>query len=190
MATSSITINMDTFYHDLMQLCSIDDTFYYKDVRLQSMTYRIFNYRLCTYAAFQSRAEALSCRGTMFNITNPKDIKLVSLPFEKFFNYEEGFGRKQFHERGRLGDKMEKMDGSLISTFLHGTNSKEQVLRLKSKQSLTSKQVSEAMQLLVGMSVDNLFSHKLLIIKTVCRIPSGRNYEFFSGKVFSFVGTY
>ncbi|CAF4435792.1 unnamed protein product, partial [Adineta steineri] len=69
---------------------------------------------------------------------------------EKFFYYTEGFGRQQFHERGRFGDKMEKMDGTLISTFLHRTASNEQVLRFKSKQSLTSKQVTESMQLLVG----------------------------------------
>ncbi|CAF0935130.1 unnamed protein product [Rotaria sordida] len=138
---------MDTLYDDLMSLCSLDDTFYYKDIRLYSVKYRIFNYRLCSYATFQSRTAALNCRGTMFNMTNPKNVQLVSLPLEKFFNYEEGFGQKQYHERGRLGDKMEKMDGTLISTFLHGTASKE--LRLKSKQSLTSKQVVEAMQLLV-----------------------------------------
>lgn len=148
MATTSMTVNMDTLYDDLMCLCSVDDTFYYKDIRLHSINYRIFNYRLCSYATFQSRISALNCRGTMFNITNSKNVQLVSLPPEKFFNYEEGFGRKQFHERGRFGDKMEKMDGTLLSTFLH---SKEQVLRLKSKQSLTSKQVMEAMPLLVGM---------------------------------------
>ncbi len=142
---------MDTLYHDLMCLCSMDDTFYYKDIRLQSINYRIFNYRLCSYATFQSRTAALNCRGTMFNISNSKNIQLVSLPPEKFFNYEEGFGQKQFHECGRFGDKMEKMDGTLISTFLHRTHSKEQVLRLKSKQSLTSKQAMESMQLLVGM---------------------------------------
>ncbi len=145
-----MTINMNTFYQDLMCLCSMDDTFYYKDIRFHSINYRIFNYRLCSYAQFQSRPAALNCRGTMFNIMNPKNVQLVSLPPEKFFNYEEGFGRKQFHERGRFGDKMEKMDGTLISTFLHKTASKEQELRLKSKQSLTSKQVLEAMQLLVG----------------------------------------
>jgi T4 RnlA family RNA ligase len=149
MATSSMTINMDTLYDDLMSLCSQDETFYYKDIRLHSINYRIFNYRLCSYATFQSRISALNCRGTMFNITNSKNVQLVSLPPEKFFNYEEGFGRRQFHERGRFGDKMEKMDGTLISTFLHGTASKE--VRLKSKQSLTSKQVMEAIQLLVGM---------------------------------------
>ncbi|CAM2716862.1 unnamed protein product [Rotaria socialis] len=146
-SSSSMEINMDTLYDDLMNLCSQDDTFYYKDVRLYSIKYRIFNYRLCSYATFQLRTAALNCRGTMFNISNPKNIQLVCLPQRKFFNYEEGFGQKQFHERGRFGDRMEKMDGTLISTFLHGRASKE--VRLKSKQSLTSKQVIEAMQLLV-----------------------------------------
>lgn len=149
MATISMDVNMETLYNELMSLCSQDDTFYYKDIRLYSIAYRVFNYRLCSYATFQSRSVALNCRGTMFNITNPKKIQLVCLPFEKFFNYDEGFGRKKYHERGRLGDKMVKMDGSLMSTFLHGTTTKE--LRLKSKQSLTSKQVTEAMRLLVGM---------------------------------------
>lgn len=152
MTTPSMTTNIGTLYDDLISLCSQDDTFYYKDVRLYSVKYRIFNYRLCSYATFQSRKASLNCRGTMFNITNPKDVQLVSLPLEKFFNYEEGFGRKQFHERGQFGDKMDKMDGTLISTFLHGIASKE--VRLKSKLSLTSKQVTEAMQLLVGMYVD------------------------------------
>ena len=151
MATVSTTLDMESLYHDLMSLCSMDDTFYYKDIRLNSIHYRVFNYRLCSYAAFQSRAAALNARGTMFNILNSKNIRLVSLPPEKFFNYYEGFGRKQFHQRGRFGDKMEKMDGTLISTFLHRTGSNEEVVRLKSKQSLTSKQAVEAMQLLVGM---------------------------------------
>ncbi|CAF1040003.1 unnamed protein product [Rotaria magnacalcarata] len=148
MATSSMAMNMNTLYDDLMTLCSQDDTFYYKDIRLYSIKYRIFNYRICSYATFQSRKAAFNCRGTMFNITNAKNVQLVSLPQEKFFNYHEGFGRKEYHERGRLGDKMEKMDGTLISTFLHGIASKE--VRLKSKQSLTSKQVTEATQLLIG----------------------------------------
>ncbi|CAF1077774.1 unnamed protein product [Adineta ricciae] len=143
-------LNMQTLYDDLMKLCSVDDTFYYKDVRLQSVSYRIFNYRLCTYAAFQSRPAALNCRGTMFNITNPKRIQLVSLPLEKFFNYNEGFGRQQFHQRGRFGDKMEKMDGTLISTFLHRTTANQISVRLKSKQSLISKQATEAAELLTG----------------------------------------
>ncbi|CAF3484705.1 unnamed protein product [Rotaria sp. Silwood1] len=149
MTTTSMTINIDTLYDDLMSLCSQDDAFYYKDIRLHAINYRIFNHRLCSYGRFKTRTAALNSCGTMFNITNSNNVKLVSLPPERIFDYEEGFGQKQYHERGRLGDKMEKMDGALMSTFLHGRTSKEQVLRLKSKQSLTSNQVLEAMQLLV-----------------------------------------
>ncbi|CAF4203722.1 unnamed protein product [Rotaria sp. Silwood2] len=149
MATTLMKISIHTLYDDLMSLCSQDDTFYYKDIRLHAINYRVFNYRLCSYGRFKTCTAALNGCGTMFNITNPKNVQLVSLPPEKVFDYEEGFGQKQYHERGRLGDKMEKMDGTLISTFLHGRTSKEQVLRIKSKQSLTSNQVLEATQLLV-----------------------------------------
>jgi len=124
MATASMTINMGTLYHDLMSLCSQDDAFYYEDIRLHAINYRIFNYRLCSYGRFKTHIAALNCCGTMFNITNPKNLQVVSLSPEKIFDYEEGFGQKQFHEHGRFGDKMEKMDGSLISTFLHCRASK------------------------------------------------------------------
>lgn len=143
---------METLYDDLMALCAMDETFYYKDLRYQSVAYRIFNYRLCSYATFQCQPVALNCRGTMFNVTNPKNVQLVSLPMEKFFNYNEGFGRPQFHQNGRFGDKMEKMDGSLMSTFIHRTSSKQETVRLKSKQSVTSKQTIDAAELLTGTS--------------------------------------
>ena len=152
MGTSLMTRNMVTLYDDLMNLCHQDDVFYFKDIRLHAIDYRIFNCRLCSYGRFMTGTAALNCCGTMFNITNLKNIQLVSLPLEKIFDYEEGFGQMQFHERGRLGDKMEKMDGSLMSTFLHRRTAKDQVLRLKSKQSLTSNQVLEAMRLLIGIS--------------------------------------
>ena len=141
---------MQTLYNDLTSLCYDNDSFYYKDIRLDSINYRIFNYRLCSYVEFQSCPAALNCRGIMFNITNSNDIQLVCLPPEKFFNYNEGFGQSKQHEKRRFGDKMEKMDGSLISTFLHRTDSNVETLRLKSKLSLTSQQVQEAMQLLKG----------------------------------------
>ena len=147
----AMATNMQTLYNDLMALCYDNDSFYYKDICLQSINYRIFNYRLCSYVEFQSYLAALNCRGTMFNITDPTDIQLVCLPPEKFFNYNEGFGQSREHEKGKFGDKMEKMDGSLISTFLHRTHSNVETLQLKSKLSLTSQQAQEAMQLLEGM---------------------------------------
>lgn len=113
-----------------MKLCDQDDTFYYKHIRLHAVGYRIFNCHLCSYGRFQTCAAALNYCGTMFNTTDPSHVQPVSLPLEKFFDYEEGFGGKQLHERGgQLGDKMEKMDGSLVSTFLHGRSSKDQILQ-------------------------------------------------------------
>ncbi|CAF1028194.1 unnamed protein product [Rotaria sp. Silwood1] len=108
----------------------------------------------------------------MFNITNPKNVQLASLPQEKLFDYEEDFGQKQYHKCGRLGDKMEEMDGTLISTFLHGRTSKDQVLRIKSKQSLTSNQVLEAAQLLIDLKVtylplDKPWAANILTLDTV-----------------------
>ncbi len=141
---------MPQLYTDLVSLCSSDASFYSKDVILDSTTYRIFNYRLGSYQSFHSYPSALNCRGTMFNINDSEHIQLVSLPPEKFFNYEEGQGYRH-HELGQLEDQMDKMDGSLISTFLHFNKNHEQVLRLKSKASVRSSQTVEAMQLLTGI---------------------------------------
>ena len=134
-----------------MSLCFQNDTFYYTDNPLHAINCRIFNCPLCSYGRFQTSAAALNCCGTMFNITDPKNLQLASLKPERFVDYEESFGQKQYHERGQLGAKTEKMDGTLIPTFVHGRAAKQQALRFKSKQSLTSNQVLEAMQLLASM---------------------------------------
>ncbi|CAF1036371.1 unnamed protein product [Rotaria sordida] len=138
---------MPQLYHNLTSLCSTDNSFYYKDALLDSTKYRIFNYRLCSYTNFHSLPSALNCRGTMFNINDPDNVQLVSLPPEKFFNYEEGNGCQQ-HELGQLGDQMTKMDGSLISTFLHFDKKNRPIVRLKSKTSFISSHSCEAMELL------------------------------------------
>lgn len=140
---------MDKIYDDLISLCSQCNAFYHKDVVLNSVKYRIFNYRLGSYEQFHKYSSALNCRGIMFNTTDSNKIQLVSLPPEKFFNYEEGDGAK-VHQLGRFYLQMEKLDGSLISTYLHPINSNEQVLRLKSKASVTSEQATQAMKHLQG----------------------------------------
>ncbi|CAF2846112.1 unnamed protein product [Rotaria sp. Silwood2] len=149
---------MPYLYDSLLSICSSNDGFYYKDVVLDSTTYRIFNYRLCSYTTFHSLPYALNCRGTMFNINDPNNLQLVSLPPEKFFNYEEGIGFDQ-HKQGQLGDQMDKLDGSLISTFIHFDDKNQAIVRLKSKTSLTSSQACEAMELFKGKfksEVENL----------------------------------
>lgn len=129
----------DKTYNDLIQLVKEDEFFHFKDFTLKDNVYRIFNYRLASWTSF-SKPGALNCRGIMFDITNENEIKLVSLPPEKFFNYEEGGVN---HTLGKLGDKMDKMDGSLISTYLH-----ENELFLKSKASLFSSQAVDSMRIL------------------------------------------
>ena len=136
-------------YENLVLLCQSNDGFFFKDIVLDSNTYRIFNYRLASYGDFHSQPSALNCRGTMFNITNQHLVQLVSLPPEKFFNYEEGSDFNH-HRSGQLGDMMDKMDGSLISTFLHTNDNGEQQIRLKSKASVQSDQAIEATALFTG----------------------------------------
>lgn len=140
---------MPKLYEDLLSICASSESFCYKDCQLDAIKYRIFNYRLCSYTQFHSLPNALNCRGTMFNITDPNHVQLVSLPPEKFFNYDEGNGFEQ-HKSGTLGDRMDKMDGSLISTFIHYDGQNQTTVRLKSKTSLTSAQACEATSLLKG----------------------------------------
>ncbi len=127
-------------YENLIELVKKDEAFFFKDFNLDNYIYRIFNYRLANWTSFHENPSAKDCRGIMFDITHPDDIKLASLPPEKFFNYEEGNVQ---HSQYKIGDKMEKMDGSLISTYLHDGQ-----LYLKSKMSLFSDQANAANALL------------------------------------------
>ena len=126
-------------YQELMDLVKRNEAFFFKDFTLNNQIYRIFNYRLASWTDFQEPS-ALNCRGVMYNVTNAEDPKLVSLAPEKFFNYEEG---GVDHAKYRFGDKMVKMDGSLISTYIH-----ENEIYLKTKGSLFSEQALAAMKLL------------------------------------------
>lgn len=127
-----------------MLISSNNSAFYFKDLLLDDVRYRVFNYRLCSYELFHENPFALNCRGTMFDVSAEDAPLLVSLPPEKFFNYEEGNGKIK-HQSGQLHLQMEKLDGSLISTYLHRST-----LRLKSKTSLSSSQATQAMELLQG----------------------------------------
>jgi T4 RnlA family RNA ligase len=126
-------------YQELIDLAKKNEAFFYKDFQLNNQIYRLFNYRLASWTDFQEPS-ALNCRGIMYNVTNEENPLLVSLAPEKFFNYEEG---GIDHTQYRFGDKMVKMDGSLISTYLH-----EDELYLKTKGSLFSEQALAAMKLL------------------------------------------
>jgi T4 RnlA family RNA ligase len=122
-------------YFELMALVESDEAFFFKDFPYEDRVYCIFNYRLASWTSFQ-KPGAMNCRGIMYDVTTDEP-KLVSLPMEKFFNFEEG---NVDHYQCRMRTKMVKMDGSLISTYLH--NGK---LMLKSKGALFSEQAIAAM---------------------------------------------
>lgn len=126
-------------FKDLMDLVERDESFFFKDFNLEDKVYRIFNYNLASWTSFQQPG-AMDCRGAMFEVSDVNNVVLASLPPQKFFNYEEG---GVDHTSCKLGDKMIKMDGSLISTYMH----KGQMF-LKSKGSLFSSQANDAMSLL------------------------------------------
>jgi T4 RnlA family RNA ligase len=134
-------------YADLMSLVERDEAFFFKDYTFEDKVYRIFNYRLASWTSFQS-PNALNARGVMFDVTDSQNVSLASLPPAKFFNYEEG---NVDHSVGVLGDKMIKMDGSLISSYLHNGQ-----LYLKSKGALFSEQAVAAMKLLNSEGYVNL----------------------------------
>ena len=127
----------DTIYKDLMNLVEKNEAFFHKDFNLEGETYRIFNYRLASWTLFLE-PNALNARGITFKVTNESNPELVSLPPAKFFNYEEG---NVDHSKGKLVDKMVKMDGSLISTYNHNGT-----CLLKTKGSLFSEQAYAAMK--------------------------------------------
>ena len=130
-------------YNQLMNLCentAYKDAFYFQDSQLDNITYRIFNYRLVGWDTFQHEEVAcVACeaRGIMFNITDIDDIKLACRPLKKFFNYAEGSVN---HAANTLMDIHEKLDGSLISSYIHNG-----ALKLKSKGSIKSVQACDAM---------------------------------------------
>ena len=105
-------------YHQLMALCESSESFHFKDFVVDNQTYRIFNYRLASWSEFQ-KPGAMNCRGTMYCVTDPNTPVLMSAPMEKFFNYEEG---TVDHTLSKMHTKMVKMDGSLISSYMHLTD--------------------------------------------------------------------
>ncbi len=127
-----------TLFNQLNALVASDESFYSKDLEKDGAKYRVFSYRLASWSSFQ-KDSALECRGILFNIDHPAYPKLASLPPAKFFNVEEGNG-EEFHIGTTVRTKMDKLDGSLISTYKTPTG-----FDLKSKTSLFSEQAVAAM---------------------------------------------
>lgn len=130
----------NNLYTNLMHLVATNDAFFFKDFVLENIAYRIFNYRLSSYSDF-CLPSALECRGVMFEVVDDVAIRLASMPMEKFFNIGENpFTMDLDFSDNNVVGIMAKMDGSLISTYLHNGN-----LRLKTKGSLFSDQAVAAM---------------------------------------------
>lgn len=126
-----------TLYQNLMNLCESTDSFYFIDHTVNDNHYRVFTYRLASFMDFQ-KPSALECRGHTFLITKYGPT-LVSLPMNKFFNYDEHIGwGKSIDLSGKLMIQ-DKLDGSLISTVSNMNG-----ILLKSKTSFTSEQATDA----------------------------------------------
>ena len=130
---------MKNLFEDLMNLCTITESFYFVDHEFVGRKYRVFTYRLASFTDFQHK-NALECRGHTFEYING-NWRLVSLPMNKFFNYDEHIGWGQEIDLSGNIMIMDKLDGSLISTVYNG---KYIVPRWKSKTSFTSKQAQDA----------------------------------------------
>jgi T4 RnlA family RNA ligase len=130
-------------YDLLIQLTETDSEFFYAEQILDNKVYHIFNYRLASYESFMNPKVAdsyiaLSARGIMFDVTDKENIKIVSRPMNKFFNIEQG---EVDRSNMKLVGYMDKLDGSLISTYLHNGE-----LKLKTKGSIKSEQAIAAME--------------------------------------------
>ena len=130
-------------YSELMHLVSTDESkaFFFADQKKDERTYRIFNYRLASYTDF-CKPSALECRGITFDITDPDNVQLVCRPMPKFFNVDENPFSMNL-DFSNVKQIMLKMDGSLISSFMHKNG-----VALKTKGSLHSTQAVEAYALM------------------------------------------
>lgn len=137
--------NQKTHYETLIKLCNEDPEFFFSEQTDNGKVYHIFNYRLASYDSFLHNKNpeftpeiVLSARGIMFDVTDLNNPKIVSRPMNKFFNIEQG--DVDFEKEGyKLVGYMDKLDGSLISTYLDGYT-----IKFKSKGSINSDQSKAA----------------------------------------------
>jgi T4 RnlA family RNA ligase len=109
--------------------------------------YRIFNYNVASYEDFLMPF-AREGRGTTFEVTkNNEFIRLVSLPPHKFFNDSENPFTQNL-DYSNIDLIMDKLDGSLMSTYVHINEAMQMDVYLKSKGSLHSDYAKVANKLL------------------------------------------
>lgn len=126
-------------YNELLELVWSNEAFFFKDQVLDDITYRVFAYRLASYSDFLLPS-ALECRGIMFEVKDGNPIRLAAMPMEKFFNISENPMTMDL-DFNNIKQVMLKMDGSLMSTYIHKGE-----LRIKSKTSLSSDHAINAMR--------------------------------------------
>lgn len=138
-------IDEKQLFDDLVALCEHPDYgFYMVDREYQGIKYRIFSYRLIGSYTMWLLPNALNCRGTMFAFVNG-EWKLVCLPMEKFFRIHENPLTMNIDIKDPNWEVYEKVDGSLISSFINpATNDVD----FKSKTSLNSDHVIVARRLI------------------------------------------
>lgn len=148
-------LSVNDHYENLMNLCNAEgSSFYYVDQNKDNDVYRIFSYRIASYTEF-CQPGARECRGHMYRI-HENGANLVALPPAKFFNADENpFTMNLDYSDCEL--IMDKLDGSLITTFLHNNQ-----IAVKSKTSLHSEQANAAYQLLNSNGFEAL--HKFCTI--------------------------
>jgi len=135
-------------HHELYQKLNVlvknnSAVFSYTDTNIDGSIYRIFSYSSADYKSFLADG-AIECRGITFFIDEQENfLSLISLPMEKFFNYNENPFTQNIGEE-TVSIATYKEDGSLISTYLH--NGK---VHLKSKGSFFSEQAIAANELLL-----------------------------------------
>lgn len=140
-------------YDQFVAICKNSETFFSADQKMGDSHFRMFSYRLCSYSDWLVHPMARWMRGIMFEVTPEGEfIRVASRPFRKFFNYKENpLVENLLVQEGVEYRADDKMDGSLISTYIyvgerdekHNTNFQ---LGLKSKMSLSSEQAVMAME--------------------------------------------
>lgn len=126
-------------YQNILSLVEQNDSFYFKDFTFgdnQEKTYRLFNYRLCSTSDWYHQ-DALEARGIVFDITDSNNVTCISRPMQKFFNFKENalVLDISFQENAFV---MNKLDGSLISTFNYVNPQGMSKVCVKSKASFYS----------------------------------------------------
>lgn len=132
-------------YKDLMALTESPGKFFCVDhINSFGERLRVFSYHVAQYTDWLQPG-ALESRGIMFQIDDAGEmIRLVSRPMEKFFNDKENPMTMNVDYQTATS-VMDKVDGSLISTYITGTGD-DQTFALKSKTSISSDQAIAAMR--------------------------------------------